>query len=151
LLRPPLLHLIPNTSMVLLSMPPSPTRPTKRDISALSRLSILLSTSRPRRALVMLLTTPPSSSMPRDSKIFPLSPASVTSSVSTELPSASTTARDSSMPTFSTIAHGLPSLVTPMRMLLSVTLESTPHSTRARQLFLPTSASGPQATSASTT
>ncbi len=105
-------HLIPNTSTQLSSMPPSHTRPTKRDTSAHSRLLTPAYISRVRKEVEIPQTTQPSFCMPRDSKIFQSSKDSEISSEFTEQPSDSTTTRDNLTPTSSTTHLGLFSQLT---------------------------------------
>lgn len=150
-LRPPLPPQSPNTSMVLSLMLPSPTRPTRTDISALSRSLTPAFTSSHRRALATPATSPPLFSTPSASRISPLLPALVTSSVSTEQPSAFTTVLASSTPTSSTTAHGQSSLLRAATTPPSLTLESTTASKSLRPPLLPTPASGLLSTSPSTT
>jgi hypothetical protein len=108
--------------MVLLLMQLSHTKLTKIDTSAHSRLLIHLSTSRARKELVMPATMLLSFYTLRDLKIFPLSTESEISLEFTEPPSDSTMVKDNSMPTFSTVVHGLCSQLT--RNLLFKKLEA---------------------------
>ena len=156
-------HLIPNTSTQLSSMPPSHTRPTKRDTSAHSRLLTPASISRVRKEVEIPQTTQPSFCMPRDSKIFQSSKDSEISSEFTEQPSDSTTTRDSSTPTSSTTHLGLFSQLTEdqlsrksrtrtqsMIWLPSLTLESTSPLRRTKELLFKTLESGLSNTSLNT-
>lgn len=153
-------HLTLSTSMLLSLMQLSPTRPTRRDTSAHSRLSTPLSTSSSRRVLEIPVTLLLSSSTPRDSRISPSSTELEISLESTELPSDSTMDRDSSTLTCSTAAHGLFSLLTrsqssrrspdrmlPTSSLPSPSLASTPLLRRARPPLSRTLESGPTNTS----
>ena len=149
--------------MLLSLMPLSLTRPTKRDTSVLLRLLTPVFTSRARRATETQVTTQPSFCMPRDSKISLSSKDSEISLEFIELPSDSTTIKDSSTLISSTTAHGPSSPLTEDQLSKksktktqsvssppSLTQASTSPSKRTKVLMFKTLESGPNSTSLST-
>lgn len=156
-------NLNPSTSTLLWLMQLSPTRPTRRDTSAHSRLSTHLSTLRRKRALVTHQTMLLLSYTPRDSKISQSSKDLVISSEFTEPLLDFTMVKDNTTPTFSITVHGLSSQLTrnqlskksvvlsqPMNLPHSLTQESTSLLRRTKLPLFKTLESGLNNTSPNT-